>query len=179
LNPPPANEPEADELRVVVDANILLAMFLVRRDKPTAVSSKRVLLSLLPLPRFRWLWSRDIIADYERGALAIESDSRIQRRAVFDRAGFELFLAALQLQSPVDVSATALRVARQRLSQATKKRDRDLDDAIYLACAVDGMAHLLTSEDSDLLNLGGVYESVQIVNWRTFSTELRRQQLLP
>jgi hypothetical protein len=43
---------------------------------------------------------------------------------------------------------------------------------------VDGGARLLTSEDSDLLNLGSVYEGVQIVNWRTFATELRRWQLL-
>jgi len=183
LNPPSQGasehvQPSPDMLRVVVDANITLAIFLARRDQPSVVSSKRALLDLLPSAQFRWLWSPDIIADYERGALAIENDARIQRKAVFDRTGFQLFLAALQLLPPVEVSATSLRAARRRLDQATRERDRDLDDAIYLACAVDGGARLLTSEDSDLLNLGSVYEGVQIVNWRAFATELRRWQLL-
>ena len=175
---PQAVRPSPDVLRVVVDANITLAIFLARRDRPSAVSSKRPLLGLLPSRQFRWLWSPDIIVDYERGATAIENDARIQRKAAFDRVGFRLFLAALQLLPPVEVSATSLRAARRRIDQATKGRDRDLDDAIYLACAVDGDARLLTSEDSDLLNLGGVYEGVQIVNWRAFATELRRLQLL-
>lgn len=175
---PETVQPSPEVLRVVVDANITLAMFLVRRDQPSAVSSKRTLLDLLPSAQFRWLWSPDIIADYERGALAIENDARVQRKAVFDRTGFQLFLAALQLLPPVEVSAASLRAARQRLDQATRERDRDLDDAIYLACAVDGDARLLTSEDSDLLNLGSVYEGVQIVNWRAFAIELRSRQLL-
>lgn len=171
---PAATEP----LHVVVDANITLAMFLARHDQPVAASSKRLLLELLPSPDFRWLWSPDIIADYRRGALAVENDARIQRQAVFDRAGFELLLAALQLLPAVAVSATPLRAARRRIEQATKQRNRDLDAAIYLACAVDGEARLLTSEDSDLPSLGELYESVRIVNWRSFAAELRRRSLI-
>jgi predicted nucleic acid-binding protein len=170
--------PTTDEVRVVVDANIALAIFLVRRDRPAVASSKRVLLNLLPSSQFHWLWTPDIIADYERGAQAIENDARIQRKAAFDRAGFELFLSALQLQPPVAVSATTLRAARRRMSQATKSRDLDLDDTIYLACAVDGKAQMLTSEDSDLLNLGDVYENVQILRWRAFVAELQRRRLI-
>jgi hypothetical protein len=83
---------EAPELRVVVDAQIVLAMFLARRDDPRWRSPKRQLLRLLSVPSFRWLWSPDIISDYEQGAQAIEADERIMRRAVFDRLGFELFL---------------------------------------------------------------------------------------
>jgi hypothetical protein len=165
-------------LRAVIDANITLAMFPARRDRPLVASPKRVLLSLLPSTNFRWLWNSDIIADYERGALAIENDARIQRKAVFDRIGFRLFLAALRLPSPVEVSTTTLRAARRRIDQATKQRDRDLDDAIYLACAVDGDAQLLTSQDPDLLNLGSIYEGVQSVNWPAFAAELRNRQLL-
>jgi hypothetical protein len=165
-------------LRVVVDANIALVMFLARRDQPTFASPKRLLLGLLPSPQFRWLWTPDIIADYERGALAIENDDRIRRRAVFDRGGFELFLTALQLLPPTEVSAATLRAARRRIDQAVRARDRDLDDAVYLACAVDGEAQLLTSEDSDLLNLGRIYEGVQIMNWRSFAADLRQRQLL-
>jgi len=132
VTPSSQSDPEViqsspDVLRVVIDANITLAMFLARRDRPLAASSKRVLLSLLPSAQFRWLWSPDIIADYERGALAIEHDARIQRKAVFDRTGFRLFLAALRLLPPVEVSATTLRAARRRIDQATKERDRDLD----------------------------------------------------
>lgn len=181
LQSPPESEsvkPVGDVLRVVVDANITLAMFLARRDQPAAVSSKRALLNLLPSSNFRWLWTPDIIADYQRGAFAVENDARIQRKAAFDRAGFELLLTALQLLPVVEVSATTLRAARRRIDQATKERDRDLDDAIYLACAVDGEARLLTSEDSDLLSLGSVYEDVQIVNWRAFAAELSSRQLL-
>ena len=83
------------ELRVVVDAQIALTMFLARRDGSSLGSPKRRLLSLLTQPEFRWLWSPDIIGDYERGASAIESDQRIMRRAEFDRSAFQLFLGAL------------------------------------------------------------------------------------
>ncbi len=73
----------ADELRVVVDAQIVLSMFLVRRDHPEVRSSKRVLLGMLTSPRFIWLWSPDILADYGRGAQAIETNKRIAKRAIF------------------------------------------------------------------------------------------------
>lgn len=101
----PAVEPTSageNDLRVVVDAQIVLAMFLVRRDRPDAISPKRQLLNLLPLPTFHWLWTSDIISDYERGAEAIEADERIMQRAEFDRLGFQLFLAACNFshQSP-------------------------------------------------------------------------------
>lgn len=54
-----------NELRIVVDAQIVLAMFLTRRDRPEAVSPKRQLLNLLAQPTFRWLWTPDIFNDYE------------------------------------------------------------------------------------------------------------------
>ena len=126
-------------------------MFLARRDRPGLASPKRELLGLLTEPKFRWLWTPDIINDYERGADAIESDNRIMRRAEFDRVGFQLFLAALQLWPPVAVSVASMRNARRRISQAPRSAERDLDDAIYLACAVDGHAHLLTTEDSTFI----------------------------
>jgi len=137
-------------LRVVADAQIVLAMFLIRRDQPDAISPKRQLLNLLVLHTFHWLWTSDIINDYERGAAAIEADERIMRRAEFDRMGFQLFLAALQLEPPIVVSVTMMRNARRRILQVPRAAERDLDDAIYLACAVDGEANLLTTEDSDL-----------------------------
>ena len=168
----PVEEPisaDEDDLRVVVDAQIVLAMFLIRRDRPNTISAKRQLLNLLRLHTFHWLWTPDIIDDYVRGAEAIESDERITRRAKFDRIGFELFLAALRLEPPIGISVTTMQNARRRISQAPRAAERDLDDAIYLACAVDGEAHLLTTEDSDLRLLGDTYESVRIVNW----TELR------
>ena len=171
----PAAEPTSagqSDLRVVVDAQIVLAMFLVRRDRPDTVSPKRQLLNLLPLHTFHWLWTPDIINDYERGAEAIEADERIMRRAEFDRTGFQLFLAALQLEPPVGISVTTLRNARRRMSEAPRAAERDLDDAIYLACAVDGEAHLLTTEDSDLRLLGETYQSVRIVNWKELKATL-------
>lgn len=166
------------ELRVVVDAQIVLAMFLTRRDNPEAISPKRGLLKLLTVPTLHWLWTPDIINDYERGAEAIEADEKIIRRAEFDRVAFELFLAALQLSPPVTISVTTLRNARHRILQAPRAAERDLEDAIYLACAVDGNAHLLTTEDSDLHLLGSTYEGVRIVNWRDFKEELSTRGLL-
>lgn len=154
-----------EELRVVVDAQIVLAMFLVRRDRPEVRSRKRELVGLLAHPRFHWLWSPDILADYERGARAVETDERITKRAMFDRAGFELLLAAMQITPPVIVSVSTMRAARRRIAQAPRTAERDLDDAVYLACAVDGKAHLLTTEDSDLRSLGDAYEGVAIVSW--------------
>lgn len=167
-----------EQLRVVVDAQIVLSMFLVRRDRPEARSSKRVLLGLLTSPRFRWLWSPDILADYERGAQAVETNERMTKRAVFDRAGFELLLAALQLTPPVVVSVSTMRAARRRITQATRTAERDLDDAVYLACAVDGNAHLLTTEDSDLRSLGSEYEGLQIVGWNDLKSELLERKLM-
>jgi hypothetical protein len=173
----PTNAGESD-LRVVVDAQIVLAMFLIRRDRPDAISPKRQLLDLLTVPTFHWLWTLDIINDYNRGAEAIETDERIMRRAEFDRVGFQLFLAALQLESPVAVSVTTMRNARRRISQAPRTAERDLDDAVYLACAVDGEAHLLTTEDSDLSLLGDTYQDVPIVSWRELKDELAARGLL-
>jgi predicted nucleic acid-binding protein len=169
---------ESAELHVVVDAQIVLAMFLARRDRPEWKSPKRQLLKLLASPSFHWLWSPDVIADYERGALAIESDERIMRRAVFDRLGFELFLATLRLTPAVRVSATTMRKARRRIEQAPRVAERDLEDAVYLACAVDGEAHLITTEDSDLCSLGDEYEGVRILSWGEFADYLREHGLV-
>ena len=165
------------DLRVVVDAQIVLAMFLIRRDRPDAISPKRQLLNVLPLPSFHWLWTPDIINDYQRGAEAIEADERIMRRAEFDRIGFQLFLAALQLEPPIVISVTTMRNARRRISEAPRAAERDLDDAIYLACAIDGEAHLLTTEDSDLRLLGETYQSVRIVNWNELKATLAERGL--
>jgi PIN domain len=139
-----------NELRVVVDAQIVLAIFLTRRDRPTAASPKRRLLNLMTQPTFRWLWTPEIINDYEGGANAVGSDERIIRRAEFDWAGFGLLLAALQLEPAVAVSVKTVRDARRRISQAPRAAERDLEDAVYLACAVDGDARFLVTEDSDL-----------------------------
>ena len=168
---------QSSGLRVVVDAQLALAMFLARRDNPGWRSPKRQLLKLLASSSFHWLWSPDITSDYERGAAAIEADGRITRRAVFDRLGFELFLAALRLSPAVKISATTLRKARRRIEQAPRAADRDLDDAIYLACAVDGGAHLITTEDSDLRSLGDEYEGVPILSWGEFRAYLRQRGL--
>ncbi len=169
---------DAAELRVVVDAQIVLAMFLARRDDPGWRSPKRQLLRLLSVPSFHWLWSADVISDYEQGARAVESDERIMQRAVFDRLGFELFLATLRLSPAVRISATTMRKARRRIEQAPRAAERDLEDAVYLACAVDGRAHLITTEDSDLHSLGDEYEGVLILSWDEFRAHLRRLGLL-
>ena len=161
-----------NDLRVVVDAQIVLAMFLTRRDRPDAISPKRQLLNLLALPTFHWLWTPDIINDYERGAEAIEADERIMRRAEFDRVGFRLFLAALQLEPAVNISVTTMRDARRRISQAPRAAERDLEDAVYLACAVDGHAQFLVTQDSDLRSLGETYQGVYIVSWNELEVEL-------
>jgi predicted nucleic acid-binding protein len=165
-------------LRMVVDAQIVLAMFLSRRDDPEWTSPKRQLLQLLSTTSFHWLWSPDIISDYESGALAIESDERIMRRAEFDRLSFELFLAALRLTPAVRVTATTMRKARRRIEQAPRAAERDLEDAVYLACAVDGEAHLITTEDSDLRSLGDEYEGVRILSWSEFYDYIRQRGLL-
>lgn len=173
-----ATEGEAAELRVVVDAQIVLAMFLARCDRPEWRSPKRLLLRLLAAPSFHWLWSPDIISDYELGAQSVEADERLMRRAVFDRLGFELFLAALRLTPSVRVSATTMRKARRRIEQAPRAAERDLEDAVYLACAVDGGAHLITTEDSDLRALGDEYEGVGILSWDEFRDYMRGRGLL-
>jgi predicted nucleic acid-binding protein len=165
----------ASGLRVVVDAQIALSLFIQSREFPGRRSSRRLLLRLLGLDSFRWLWSYDMIDDYRRGADAIEANQKLMARAVFNRIDFELFLAALCLFPPVDVSATSLRKARGRIDQAPRVGERDLDDAIYLACAVDGNARLITSEDTDLRSLGREYEGVLILSWLEFLEYLRNR----
>ena len=167
-----------NEFRIVVDAQIVLAMFLTRRDRPKAASPKRQLLNLLDQPTFRWFWTPDIINDYERGANSVEADERIIRRAEFDRMGFELLLAALQLEPAVAVSVKTMRDARRRISQAPRAAERDLEDAVYLACAVDGHAQFLVTEDSDLRLLGETYQGVHIVNWNQLKVELGKRRLI-
>ncbi len=167
-----------NELRIAVDAQIVLAMFLTRRDRPKAVSPKRQLLNLLAQPTFHWLWTPDIINDYARGANAVEADERIIRRAEFDRVGFELLLAALQLEPAVAVSVKTMRDARRRISQAPRAAERDLEDAVYLVCAVDGQAQFLVTEDSDLRSLGETYQGVRIVNWKDLEVELGKRGLI-
>ena len=168
-----ASPSHTNDFRVVVDAQIALAMFFIRRDHPTEVPTKRLLLRLLPSPTFSWLWTPDILVDYERGASAIEQDQRLMRKAVFDRTGFQLLVSALQIHPSISVSATTLREVRQRMEQASRARERDLDDAIYLACAIDGEAHVLTSEDSSLLSLGSPYEGIHIVTWAELLVDLQ------
>src|SRR5712692_713935 len=165
-------------LRIVVDAQIVLAMFLIRRDRPDAISPKRQLLNLLDQPTFQWLWTPDIINDYARGANVVETDERIIRRAEFDRVGFELLLAALQLEPAIAVSVKTMRDARRRISQAPRAAERDLEDAVYLACAVDGHAQFLVTEDSDLRSLGETYQGVHIVNWNELEVELVKRGLI-
>jgi predicted nucleic acid-binding protein len=158
-----------DELRVVVDAQLVIAMFLASRSG--RLSPKRRLLRCLGVAPFRWLWTPEIIDDYRDGAAIAEQRARA-RGLVFDRRGFELFLIALEHHCPTMVSASTLRAARRRLEQAPRSRDRDLDDAVLLACAVDGDAQMLASEDSDLRSLGEVYEGIPIVRWEALAREL-------
>jgi predicted nucleic acid-binding protein len=174
-----ASPAHTNDFRLVVDAQIALAMFLVRRDRPTAVPTKRLLLQLLPRPTFSWLWTPDILVDYERGASAIEQDQRLMRKAVFDRSGFQLLLSALQMYPSVSVSVTTLREVRQRMGQSSRTRERDLDDAIYLACAIDGEADVLTSQDSSLLSLGNPHEGVHIVTWSELLMDLQARGFVP
>lgn len=87
-------------------------------------------------------------------------------------------LAALQLEPPVAVSVTTIRNVRRRISQAPRTAERDLDDAVYLACAVDGEAHLLTTEDSELRLLGDTFQNAPIVSWRDLKDELAMRGLL-
>lgn len=80
-----ATQENPAELRVVVDAQIVLAMFLARRDRLEWKSPRRQLLRLLAVPSFRWLWSPDIISDYKCRALTIEADERITRHYLRQR----------------------------------------------------------------------------------------------
>jgi hypothetical protein len=155
-----------------------LSMFLRRYDRPEHSSATRLLLKLLGQPGFAWLWSRDVLTDYRRGADSVENDPRIAARAYFDRAGFELLLAILQLQPEVRVTADTVRAARRRLEQAARSAERDLDDAAFLACAIDGEARVLASKDSDLKSLGDEYEGVRIVSWQQLIDELRAYGLV-
>lgn len=74
-----------------------------------------------------------------------------------------------------------MRNARRRISQAPRSAERDLDDAIYLACAVDGHAHLLTTETLIYVYWASLMEmsksSVGVIQGRVIKT--RTGQLEP
>ena len=71
-----------------------------------------------------------------------------------------------------------MRDARRRISQAPRAAERDLEDAVYLACAVDGHAQFLVTQDSDLRSLGETYQGVYIVNWNELEVELGKRGLI-
>jgi hypothetical protein len=54
-----ASPSRPDDFRVVVDAQITLAMFLVRRNRPPAVPTKRFPFQLLPRLTCSRLWTLD------------------------------------------------------------------------------------------------------------------------
>jgi predicted nucleic acid-binding protein len=108
-------------------------------------------------------------------SLRVGVDARIMRRAA-DRTDFQLLLSALRLHPPVSV--TTLQEVRRQIGQAAHARQRDLDDAIYLACALDGSAQVLTSNDATLLGLGSPYAGVRIVPWQAFVEELWARGLI-
>jgi hypothetical protein len=95
-----------------------------------------------------------------------------------DRVGFELLLAALQLAPAVAVSVKTMRDARCRISQAPRVAERDLEDVVYLACAVDGPAQLLVTEDSDLRSLGGAYQGVHMLTGTNSKLNLVKRGLI-
>lgn len=173
--PPNHTNTGENELRVIVDAQIVLGVPRASRS-PRNNFTKAATAETPDCANLSLLWTPDIINDYERGAEAIEADGRIMG-AEFDRVGFQLFLAALQLWPPVGVSIATMRNARRRILQAPRSAERDIEDAVYLACAVDGHAHLLTTEDSDLRLLGDSYEDVRIHDWRELEDELLRRGL--
>ena len=67
---------------------------------------------------------------------------------------------------------------RRAGASSSRVAECDLEDAVYLACAVDGRAHLITTEDSDLRSLGDEQEGVRILSWDEFRAHLRRLGLL-
>lgn len=59
------------------------------------------------------------------------------------------------------------------IRSGSQVRERDLNDAIYLTCVVDGDAHVLASRHLSLLNIGSPYEGVRIVTWAALLVELQ------
>src|SRR5438105_3700121 len=112
--------PPSCSCALLLTRKLFLQCFSHVATTPEAFSPKRALLKLLTVSTLHWLWTPDIINDYERGAETIESDEKILRRAEFDRIAFELFLAALQLAPSVTISVATLRNARHRISQAPR-----------------------------------------------------------
>ena len=159
-------------LRVVIDAQLVLRMFVVPLDRPDYEPPTRILLRYFGTPRLVWLWTPEILEDYRDGAAEMASTPRFRARAEFDHEGFEHLQALFYLTPPVRMTAEALAAARTRISQSAHARERDTDDAIYLACAVDGQADLIASADRSILSLGDEYKGVRIVGALQLRQEL-------
>ncbi|HQR38942.1 MAG TPA: PIN domain-containing protein [Blastocatellia bacterium] len=161
-------------LRVVIDAQLVLRMFVVPLDRPDYEPPTRILLRHVGTPQLSWLWTPEILEDYRDGAAVMVSEPRFRARAEFDHQGFELLQGLFYQSPPVEVTAGTIAAARSRISQSARVRARDTDDAIYLACAVDGRADFVASNDQSILSLGAEYDSVRIADVRQLREELLR-----
>ncbi len=161
-------------LRVVVDAQIVLRMFVVPLDRPDYEPPTRILLRHFGSPLLNWLWTPEIVEDYREGAAVMVSAPRFRAKAEFDHQGFELLLSLFYQSPPVMISAGSLSAARARISQSARKREQDKEDAIYLACAADGQADLVVSNDATILSIGDEYEGIRVIDARRLRDELSR-----
>lgn len=132
-------------LRVVVDTNIFVSAQLSRSGAPAQV------LNSWREHRFIMLTSPDIIAEVTETLAGFigRAPYAVSQQDV-DEVVFLLKTVAVEVPGRADVSDAGI---------------SDLDDLIFLACAVDGEADFIASGDKHLKSLK-IYRSIPIVTAR-------------
>ncbi len=119
--------------RVVLDTNVLIAANLTKHDS----SPNKQLLERWQKGDFTFLFSLDILAEYEE---------KLVEKGVCDEDIEELFTLIFFLGEEVSIDFYHLKIY-----------PTDIDDIVFLLCALNGTATHLVSYDDHLLSLRESY----------------------
>ena len=148
---------ESVNLRVVLDSNVLISVFLAQNR--TLLSTELYRKCLLSDMLYT---AEEILAETRRVLLERE---RIRRSHPYSDEQVERFIGFVREDSTVVTNLPTLRVV-----------ERDPDDDMIIACAVVADADYIVSRDRDLLDLGE-YAGIEIVAPETFIHRLRNSDL--
>ena len=145
--------PENRNVRVVLDSNVLVSVFLAETETQLSFELYGwcVLLDIL--------YTADAILEETREIL-LERE-RIRRRYAYLDEEVERFIRLVRRDSRVVSELPAVHAV-----------DRDPDDDVIIACAVAADADYIVTRDLDLLDLGE-YQNIKIASPEEFMTVLR------
>lgn len=145
--------PENSNLRVVLDSNVLISVFLAETQTQLSTELYR------QCAMSDMLYTAEAILEETRGVL-LERE-RIRRRYAYLDEEVEQFIVLVREDSMVVSELPAVHAV-----------ERDPDDDVIVACAIAADADYIVSRDKDLLDLGE-YQGIKIVSPEVFIAVLR------